>query len=285
MTAPHEIGADVHVANALKALDPDRYYASLVLPTEKRTAIQSLLTMSAEVAAVRERVSEPAPGEIRIQWWVDAIAGEGHGNVRQNPLAASVLEAIDTYSLPTGPLLRLFAARRFDLYQDPMPDVGTFEGYAGETHSVLFQYASIILNDGDAVEHGDAAGHLGVAQAYLGHLSAFGFNASRSQIFLPMDIFAAHGVSDAEIFMGKPTPQIIAAHAQIVELAQEHLNKAKYEISKLPKKLRPAFAYISLLNARVQAHRQNQKTPFAPIKNKADWRKLATLSWWMIRNA
>ena len=48
-----------------------------------------------------------------------------------------------------APLLRLIAARRFDLYDDPMPDLATFEGYAGETVSVLYQLAAMILNGGE----------------------------------------------------------------------------------------------------------------------------------------
>ena len=93
-----------------------------------------------------------------------------------------------------APLLRLIAARRFDLYDDPMPDLASFEGYAGETVSVLYQLAAMILNGGGPVETGDAAGHLGVAHALIGHLRAFGYNASQGRIFLPWSVFAANGV-------------------------------------------------------------------------------------------
>ncbi len=60
-------------------------------------------------------------------------------------------DAIAAYSLPAGPLLRLLAARRFDLYHDAMPDVPSFEGYAGETVSVLYQLAAMMLNGGAEV--------------------------------------------------------------------------------------------------------------------------------------
>ena len=72
-------------------------------------------------------------------------SGEGHGDVRSNPLADALLSVIADYGLPVPPLTRMIAARRFDLYQDPMSDVPTFEGYAGETSSAVTA-SSLILN-------------------------------------------------------------------------------------------------------------------------------------------
>lgn len=272
-----------YVASFLRDADRDRYFATLLLREPERTAIQSLYAFSADVASIRDRAREPAAGEIRLQWWADALKGEGHGNVRQNPLAAALLDAIGKYSLPSGPLLRLVAARRFDLYQDPMPDVQSFEGYAGETVSVLYQLAAMVLNGGTEVETGDAAGHLGVAQALAGHLRAFGFNASQGRIFLPMNIFAANGVTDGEILAGQESEGLFAALGQINDLATEHLEKARTAIAALPKPLRPAFAPAALLVPQLRSLATN-RTPFAPTAGLADWRKIAMMSWWALRH-
>lgn len=275
-----------HVADFLKANDKDRYFASLVLPEPQREAIQALYAFNADVASVRDRAREPAPGEIRLQWWVDAIKGEGHGAVRQNPIADGLLRAIETYSLPASVALqRLVAARRFDLYDDPMPDVQSFEGYAGETVSVLYQLAAMILNGGTEIETGDAAGHLGVAQALIGHLRAFGLNASRGRLFLPWSIFAANGVTEGEIFSGQVSEGLLAAYAQVIDLAREHLDKAEAAIVRLPKALRPAFAQAALQPIYLQQVERQSATPFAPPANLADWRKIAAISLWALRKA
>src|SRR5690606_30235050 len=164
-------------------------------------------------------ISEPTPGEIRLQWWADALEGKGHGAVRQNPLADALLQTMERYQLPAGTLLRLLGARRFDLYDDPMPDLETFEGYAGETASTLFQLAAMILNEGAPVEPGDAAGHLGVAQALAGHLRAFGPVAAQGRIMLPLSILVANGVNENEIFAGTDSEGLHAALGQMAELA------------------------------------------------------------------
>jgi phytoene synthase len=272
-----------YVATFLRDADRDRYFATLLLREPERTAIQSLYAFSADVASIRDRAREPAAGEIRLQWWADALKGEGHGNVRQNPLAAALLETIDSYSLPAGPLLRLVAARRFDLYHDPMPDVESFEGYAGETVSVLYQLAAMILNGGTEVETGDAAGHLGVAHALTGHLRAFGYNASQGRVFLPMNIFAANGVPEGEILAGEESEGLFAALGQINDLAKEHLAKADAAFAALPRPLRPAFAPAALLGLQLRRI-ATSRTPFAPIADLADWRKIAMMSWWALRH-
>lgn len=275
-----------HVAEFLKANDKDRYFASLVLPEPQREAIQALYAFNADVATIRDRAREPAPGEIRLQWWVDAIKGDGHGAVRANPIADGLLTAIETYKLPASVALqRLLAARRFDLYDDPMPDVQSFEGYAGETVSVLYQLAAMILNGGAEIETGDAAGHLGVAQALIGHLRAFGLNASRGRIFLPWSIFAANGVRENELFAGQLSEGLLAAHAQVIDLAREHLGKAEAAIAQLPKALRPAFAQAALQRIYLKQVERQSATPLAPPPDLADWRKIAAFSFWSLRNA
>ncbi|HWU19665.1 MAG TPA: phytoene/squalene synthase family protein [Devosia sp.] len=272
-----------HSAADLRANDRDRYLATLVLNGAGRDAVTALYAFNADVASVRDRVSNPAPGEIRLQWWADALDGKGHGDVRQNPVADALLDTMARYRIPAGTLQRLIAARRFDLYDDPMPDLESFEGYAGETASTLYQLAAMILNDGEPVETGDAAGHLGVAHAMIGHLRAFGYTASQGRIMLPWSIFAANGVVEREIFSGQESEGLIEALGQITELAQGHLAKAEAAIAVLPGKLKPAFAPIAMLKAQL-AQLDSPRNVFVTPADEADWRKITRLVWWSLRN-
>jgi phytoene synthase len=228
---------------------------------------------------VRERAREPAAGEIRLQWWVDALTGEGHGSVRQNPLADALLDTVAEHGLPIPALTRLIEARRFDLYDDPMSDVASFEGYAGETVSALYQLAAMILNAGP-VESGDAAGHLGVAQALIGHLRAFGYNASKGRIFLPWSVLEANGVREEEVFAGTVSEGLVEALGQLWEMAGEHLSKAEAALAGLPKAPRIVFAPMAVLRA--QHRRLNLETPFQQSNDLADWRKILMLTGWRL---
>ena len=269
---------------SLREHDRDRYLATLVLPAETRAHVSAILAFNADIAAIRERVSGPQPGEIRLQWWNDALTGEGHGEVRQNPLADALLDTIAEYSLPIGTFQRLIGARRFDLYDDPMPDLETFEGYAGETASTLFQLTAMVLNGGEPVEQGDAAGHLGVAQAMIGHLRAFGYVSSQGRIMLPWSILEAKGVRETELFRGQDSEGLQSALSQIAELASDHLQKARAAITASPANLRPAFAPIAVLEKQLAHWQQHSSSPFAPPGDDPDWRKIARLTWWAWRN-
>ena len=272
-----------HAAETLRQNDRDRYLSTLVLTGDHRNAVTALYAFNADVAAIRERVSDPAPGEIRLQWWSDALEGEEHGAVRRNPVADALLDTIARYNIPAGTLLRLLGARRFDLYDDPMPDLETFEGYAGETVSTLYQLAAMILNAGETVETGDAAGHLGVAHAMIGHLRAFGHVSAQGRIMLPWSIFAANGVREGEIFTGSESEGLSEALGQVSELAAEHLSKAETAIAALPARLKPAFASIAVLKAQL-ALLDRKPGLFMPAPDEPDWRKITRLAWWSWRN-
>lgn len=273
-----------HAAAALRKGDRDRYLSTLVLTGPKRDAVTALYAFNADVASIRDRVSDPAPGEIRLQWWSDALDGDGHGAVRQNPIADALLDTIERYAIPAGTLLRLIGARRFDLYDDPMPDLESFEGYAGETVSTLYQLAAMILNDGQVVETGDAAGHLGVAHAMIGHVRAFGHLSSQGRIMLPWSIFEANGARESEIFSGTESEGVVEALGQIAELAADHLAKAEAAIGALPAQLKPAFAPVAVLKAQYRSLLQRSTGPFAIPVDDPDWRKIARLAWWTFRN-
>jgi phytoene synthase len=273
-----------HATDALRRGDHDRYLSTLILDEKHRNGITALYAFNADVAAIRERISNPAPGEVRLQWWSDALTGEGHGAVRQNPTADALLQTIERYSLPTGTLLRLIGARRFDLYDDPMPDLETFEGYAGETTSTLYQLAAMILNDGQQIETGDAAGHLGVAHAMIGHLRAFGYVSAQGRIMLPWTILEANGVQEREIFSRTDSEGLHEALSQITELAAAHLDKAEAAIKLLPGKLKPAFAPLAILRPQLAALTTRTSSPFEPLADTPDWQKIARLTWWGLRN-
>ena len=57
-------------------------------------------TLKIEIARVREQISQPLAGEIRLQWWSDLLAGTAHGEVTANPVAAELLDAIERHALP-----------------------------------------------------------------------------------------------------------------------------------------------------------------------------------------
>ena len=234
----------------LRETDRDRYLACLLTPVERRPAISALYAFNAELARVRDLVREPLPGEVRLQYWRDLLNGAAHGATAANPVAAELLRAIDTYSLPREPLLAMVDARVFDLYDDPMETLAMFEGYAGETASALIQLASLVLNPQMAEENSESAGHAGVAQAIAGSLLLLPQHRSRGQVYLPLDLLNATGL-DRQSFLEADASGLQGAIEAFAGSGLDHLRKARRS-AKRAKALVPAYLPVSLVEPILQ---------------------------------
>ncbi len=140
-----------HCEALVRAADKDRFLASLFAPAERRRRLFALYAFNAEIARVREVVRTPIAGEIRLQWWRDALEASAPSEVRANPVADALIDTIAACRLPVEPLLALIEARSFDLYDDPMPTLDTLYGYVRKTSSTLIELAAIILGGADPI--------------------------------------------------------------------------------------------------------------------------------------
>jgi phytoene synthase len=240
-----------------------RYASTLFVPTEQRRALLALYAFNVEIARVREQVSQPLPGEIRLQWWTDMLAGAGHGGVEGNPVAAELLQAIRAFRLPVERLSRLIDEHQFDLYNDPMPTKAALEGYIDETSSALFSLAAAIAGQqSPEIEH--LARHAGLAQGIAQVMAALPRDASRRQLFVPLQLLEQHGSGMEEVFAGKETPKLRAALDQLVGEAREHLKTALALLEAAPAQLRPAFLPLALAARDLKRMSRADNDPFVP---------------------
>jgi phytoene synthase len=232
---------------ALRAADIDRYLALLLMPEAIQADLATLFLFNAEIAAIRDRIREPLPGEIRLQWWRDVLDGERGGEAEAHPLASSLLEMVARRSLPLSLLTGMCEARVFDLYDDPMPDRTSYEGYAGETASVLLQLSAFLLDSEASAKTSTASGHAGVAQAVAGHLMLLPVSHARGQVFIPGDLLAATGLDRDSLLTGENTAAIGAAVRAFAGYGRDHLAKAREALRDVAPEVRPAYLPVALV--------------------------------------
>jgi phytoene synthase len=247
-----------HAAEVVRAGDRDRFLADLFSPEAKRRHLLALHAFNVEIARVRDSVTEPGLGEIRLQFWRDALRGDGAGH----PVGKALVQTIAAFSLPLEAFDRLIEARRFDLYDDPMPSLNDLEGYAGETSSSLMQMAALLLAGGRDPGTAEIAGHGGVAYALTGLMRALPLHAARGQTFLPADLLSAHGVDPAEMLAGRASPALHAALAELRAVARNHLEAARKLVAGLDPGLFPAVLPLALVEAQLQAMGRPDFDPF-----------------------
>src|SRR5690606_14627189 len=80
--------------------DHDRFLTALLAPADRRAALFALYAFNAEIARVREAVSEPMLGQIRLQWWRETVEALTRGEVRGHEAAAALAETGAAAALP-----------------------------------------------------------------------------------------------------------------------------------------------------------------------------------------
>jgi phytoene synthase len=265
----------------VRAADRDRYLAALYAPEDKRADLLALYAFNAEISAIRDRVSQALPGEIRLQWWRDVIAAKGASAGAGHPVAEALLEAIERRNLPREAFQNYLDSRIFDLYDDPMPTRGDLEGYCGETAAAIIQLASIMLDPQAATRTGELAGHAGCAQAITGLLRLLPLHRRRGQCYVPKDILAAAGTSPEEFLAGDGGPNAQRAVAAMIALAREHLSAFERGAGVLPQVLRPAFLPLAPTGAQLSKMSGREKELLAASVDIGAWRK----HWLMFRKA
>lgn len=250
-------------ADLVRSQDFERYAATIFVPADRRRALLAVYAFNAEIAGVRNHVSQPLPGEVRLQWWTDALAGAGHGDIEGNPVAAELLRAIREHGLPVEPMSRLIEAHQFDLYNDPMPTVAALEEYLSETASILFSLAAGITGHrSDDIDH--LARHAGFAYGTARVIAALPSDASRRQLFLPLQLLEQHGSNLEEAFAGKTTAGLRAALDQLRGEAREHLKTAVALLDEIPPNARVAFLPLALADRALTRKTRAEDDPFVP---------------------
>src|SRR6185312_5652950 len=122
------LSADYRACRALvRAEDRDRYISVLFAPAAKRKYLFALYAFNAEIARVAEQVREPMMGELRLQWWRDAVDGHAAGDASRNPVAHALIDTIKTCNLSRAYFHELLDARAFDFYSEPMESLSRLE--------------------------------------------------------------------------------------------------------------------------------------------------------------
>src|SRR5947209_10312129 len=108
------------LAALVRRHDRDRYQTALFAPARCRDALLALYAFNYEIARVRETITQPMLGQIRLQWWREVLDAAYAGAPPRNHLVAVALTAaIREFGLTRRPFDRLVDTRERDLVNDP----------------------------------------------------------------------------------------------------------------------------------------------------------------------
>lgn len=228
-----------YVASLVRSHDRPRYYATLFAPAGKRDHLMALYAANAEIRRIPESVSEPGLGEIRLQWWHDAIAAADRED-GESPVMRALSRTIRACRLPQDALTALVDARRGELYSDAPPTQDDLEAYYGATDSALFQLACLVL-DSKGAETANAAGHAGIAYGLATDLARLPAMRRAGRQIASADLLEIYGIEPQKMF-GETAPDgFEPLFSHLIDHARRHLVSARASMRPVPGPCRPAF--------------------------------------------
>jgi 15-cis-phytoene synthase len=245
----------MHCEALVRLTDKDRYLAGLYASAGKRAHLYALYAFAQEIARISDVARQPLAGEMRLQWWRDALAGERPGEALANPVAAALLTIVRECALPTDRLVALIDARGFDLYDEPMPSLAELDAYAERTAGTVFALGARILcgaDGGDAMAAASSAA--GIACEVAQRLRTFARDAARRQIFVPLDLLAQHAAARAGIEARHNSAELRGVLAALRDHARAAFARSCAAMPRLPTACAPAFltlVVVPLLLARL----------------------------------
>jgi len=217
----------------VRAGDPDRFRTALFAKPTEREHLFALYAFNLEIAKIAPMVSEPMLGEIRLQWWREALDQiYGEGPVRQHEVTTPLAEAVRVADLPRAPFDTLIDQRANDLDPAFPPSNPALHQYIDATAGGLTALAAKALAP-DLNEEG----------MRLAQDAGFAIGAARYLMALPELVRSGR----------KPLPmEMVDA---LAEEGRQRLGNARAKRAAIPKAAAPA-----LLETATAAHNLSSPT-------------------------
>jgi 15-cis-phytoene synthase len=263
------------VAASARAGEPDRYLAALLAPPAAREGLLALAAFSAELGRIGHLVTrEPMMGEIRLQWWRDALQPADPGARTGNPIADALCEAMARHHLPTPLLLGMIDAHGSDLQPEPFATEDALGAYLAGSESAQFTLAAHVLGEAaparpDLEAASAAAGHAyGPVRLLLGlpHALARGFSP------VPRSRLEQAAIADlaSESDPAKIAAVIQGLHAEVLR----NLEAARQHVANLPRPTRIAFLPLALVEPYLRALEKPGQNPLRDLAEIAPLRRI-----------
>jgi 15-cis-phytoene synthase len=270
------------LAASARSGEPDRYLAALLAPAPARTGLLALAAFSAELANVPRLVRrEPAMGEIRLQWWRDALALPADQRTG-NPVADALRAAVFAHALPLDLLHGPIEARTGDLHAEAMADDDALRTYLWKSEGASFALAGRVLLKEPLPALDAAATAAGHAYGLARLLLQLPSSLSRGRVPLPQARLERAGIAPESLLHGHDGEPLAGLLAELRAEARAGLVASRQHVAQLPRELRVAFLPLALVESYLRAlERQRgdslrQEAGIAPITRVT---KIAAARW------
>lgn len=215
-------------ADLVKRYDRDRFLTALFAPNGMREPLMVLYAFNVEIARIRETVTEPMIGQMRLQWWRDTLTdiSQGKGAPKGHPVAENLAALMDSRSLNLEHFLSLLDARELDMMDEPPNSMKDLIAYCRGSSVGLALLALDVLgvNDEDSRR---AAESVATAWALTGIARAVRHYALAGRVMLPGDGLERQGLAVQSLQNPDTAGPATALIKDVCDQAQVFLEEAR----------------------------------------------------------
>ena len=217
-----------YTSDLVHRYDYDRFLTSLFAPQRMRERLHTLYAFNTEVARIRETVSEPLIGQMRLQWWRDVLNGlaEGEPPPKGPPVAEALAGLIQDSDLSLQHLEALLNAREKDVQDEPIENVTALKAYCRDTSSTLAWLALQCLGIKDYTTEA-AADAIGMAWALTGIARSVRHFALAGKVVLPVRLMEEHTLTLQDLQKPDAATKVAPAVKTLAGEAEEYLRQAR----------------------------------------------------------
>lgn len=257
-TADEEGRGGEAVIEAARTGAYDRYAAALLAEDPLRRAMMALAAFSTELSYVAPQTRrEPRMGEIRLQWWREALAAEAASG---HPIADAVREAAQAHAWPRERLIDIVDAHEHDGLADAFADdselIATLSLGEGTLFALAARAAGLRADEDIDALCLDA----GVAYGLARRLHALPQLVAMGHLPLPQSRLAAAGLDPHALLAGE-SAGVRGVILDLADLARDRLARARVALRPAPRKNRIPFLPLALVEPYLQRATLDDRNP------------------------
>ncbi len=254
------------VRDLARSHEPDRYLAALLAPAAASGSLLTLAAFAGELARIPATVSEPLIGEIRLQWWRDAVDAVSRQEKTGHPVADALGALLQTHCIDGVRLHRMIDARAFDLTGDLHADDAALDRYLAETEGLAFDIAHEILTGRPLLP--SIATHAGVAYGLARALGRLPAHLHNGGFPIPETLLAENGVTRSLLAERPFAAATVAGTCSAIRELKAKVRKKHAEIQLAMKSKSSASCLAILPLATVEAYlRALDRAGFQPLEH------------------
>jgi NADH dehydrogenase [ubiquinone] 1 alpha subcomplex assembly factor 6 len=245
------------LAEQVRKMDADRYLTALFAPAQARRRLFALIAFNYEIARVPEVVTQPMLGQIRLQWWRDALEQIAAGAPPAQDVARALAAAMAEAGLDRRRLELMIDAREVDLAEAPPARLEDLIAYAEASSGTLVELMLQAL--GAATPAAEEA-----AYALTGLLRALPFHARARRAYIPQSVLAEHGLVAEDLYRAEPPKALPAIAAELAGIARLRLTEARELAGDVPRRAVPALLSATVAETYLKRLERCEYDVFAP---------------------